>query len=474
MVDDQNILAAIYGPMAVTDPAKKLAINPDIDFKSPLAREAFRRAGANREAVNRRLTDVFTGGETVLIRDDPNSPAIDYTKDLIPVAVFLQRKIDGGNLPEADDRNYEKALHRFAKKHGVPYPLLKSSLEHVASNFDSVIHRTAENFYFPGDEDGFSIGMLLIEKTRSGHLNEEKTNDLDQRLNDFFKSGKVHAATREIYLKDYEAKIGTMLADALDETVSSIRSGRPYAYMYNTEKHYFSIPDYGRDPNAIYDALLFKPQDLPGRKPPMNLQQLELFWALHESEHGMARQKPPYGAFAFWPGELYTQIREIDADSAVIAAMRDMGRPDMAEYWLAYRNTAGFKNEVLQNAGETPPNSHSTGVYLRLRDAGIELDLLQYNTARKELTEKVLEKLGVKKIQHDQVTTSDIMRAATAMIKDDETQKDPAKKLSAFETHELKQFVADAEAIGYSTPATPDPAPTTPALPTRVRIAAAP
>jgi hypothetical protein len=105
---------------------------------------------------------------------------------------------------------------------------------------------------------------------------------------------------------------------------------------------------------------------MPPNRPPWSNELYEFLATLHESEHAML-----FGS-ALNRNNLTSEekplAQEIDADYAVINVLKDMNEPKMIDYWLASRNVGGLKELT----------THNTSLYIRLHEAGIEMDVHEF------------------------------------------------------------------------------------------------
>lgn len=371
-------LRAIYGAVLITDPGRIAQLETNIDFRAPAVRAAFALATTGEDAVGLNLIAALTDNASVLYRSNPlDRTEYNFRPDILPLVTLAQKRALSPLTPD-EETSFSQAMGNLTQKTGIDADLVNARLQRLED-----LMRT-----LPCGEHNFHRSLAL--------------NFINDDINDIKKStGAYHHGS--------------------------------------TEKIHITIPDYAPDTALanIGTLALLDPQDLPGKDPPWTADQYEFLLALHESEHAMERAHPV--TTESYHKDYRGQAREIDADRAVLNAMKDFeGSEAMSAYWLQIKNIASFKN-ALRLGGL----SHDTASFLRVHEeTGEQLDPLRFHLEKSRLIFKIKDRLAPGESQ-----MANIMGATRDVLTQDET-------LTPLQRYEAEQFLRDAEAVGYA--ANPD------------------
>ncbi len=286
--------------------------------------------------------------------------------------------------------------------------------------------------------------VALVARERAGILTSEQKEDLNNRYASLSeKTGIQEDKLKSIIADNYEAVSKDPIYKDRPDASSQI-SSRSLGVI-NTITHTggmanassITVPDY--TPNngqEVFDVLNFSddvPRDLPNKNPPGTSDQWEFLIALHEAEH--KTQKGPQGPH-----------KDIDADRAALKVMDDVEGQEIKEYWLEKRQVQSFKYGLSENF------QHDTATFLRVEEqTGQQLDLTAFHAEKRELLERIESKVKYNDLQLTKY--GDIMGATQDVLREDDAETDPSKKLSAVQRAEAESFLEDAKAVGY----TPNP-----------------
>ena len=413
--------------------AKDDSTNIDITTKAttgnPALRDFFSRA-AQGESVLRDpgLSQAIWPEKLFIHVSKPNGIYFDppSAKDFIN-AIRAQAGIQIDKPVNSDDiRAAVKSYTGLSDDANAEY--LTKSLLKINKLEDSLKNKFSSP-YVPGLND--EIESHLIKLARGISVSEDQIKKFEENLNRYASMNAISSEEITQRIEDYKKKIISSEIELINNFNDEF-TGLKYIIGGVVSGTSIIVVGESSDSKNPQEQYAFFMGDMPAKPILGTPEQWELLFSIHEAEHLSKEEIDSDLNIDLLP-------HEIDADRAVLKVLEEMHEPYLKEYYLAARNVDSFKTDL----------SHATSTFLRIEErTGFQLNLDLYLQEREQLQDRVAQKLETNYLKINP-KTADVMGAVQDLLREDDAQKDPAKKLSPIQRAEALWYLEDAQKLGF-------------------------